>query len=157
MNRRVGRRAIFAMLLIVAIVVIWKILRTHEPRLKRRSGEPRSGAGDEAWQVCGLHRLQAAPNQWPVLNLRVAYFGQYQETEAAPAAGAGGRLGPPIPTASNAEQAASGQPNYRNSVDRSELVWSTSVGGLFQPPPRRAVLVSLPLGAQPLVPSPFAS
>ena len=25
-----------------------------------------------------------------------------------------------------------GQPNYRNPVDRSELVWSTSVGGIFR-------------------------
>src|ERR1700754_2622417 len=29
------------------------------------------------------------------------------------------------------KQAANGQPNYRDSVDRSELVWSTSVGGVF--------------------------
>jgi hypothetical protein len=43
--------------------------------------------------------------------------------------GWGPELGPPIPTA-GPKQAADGQPNYRNSVDRSELVWSTSVGGL---------------------------
>ena len=45
------------------------------------------------------------------------------------------------------KQAANGQPNYRNSVDRSELVWSTSVGGLLHF--MKSVLVgngSTPLG-----------
>jgi hypothetical protein len=51
--------------------------------------------------------------------------------EAAPAGAWGAELGPPIPAAGKTK-AADGQPNYRNSVDRSELVWSTSVGGLFR-------------------------
>jgi hypothetical protein len=44
--------------------------------------------------------------------------------------------GRPFQPPATLKQAANGQTNYRNSVDRSELVWSTSVGGPFQPPPR---------------------
>ena len=59
----------------------------------------------------------------------------YREPQRSdPSTGAGGlSWGPPIPTAGNVEtKAANGQSNYRNSVDRSELVWSTSVGGVFR-------------------------
>jgi len=51
--------------------------------------------------------------------------------EKRPQQGVGLSWGRPFRPPATRKQAANGQPNYRNSVDRSELVWSTSVGGLF--------------------------
>ena len=45
--------------------------------------------------------------------------------------GLGAYWGRPFQPPATQKQAANGQPNYRNSVDRSELVRSTSVGGDF--------------------------
>src|SRR5437899_12472805 len=54
--------------------------------------------------------------------------------------GAGGLIwGRPCQPPATRKQAASGPPNYRNSVDRFELVWSTSVGGLFHIRLNRAI------------------
>jgi hypothetical protein len=49
--------------------------------------------------------------------------------------GLGGGWGRPFQPPATLKRAANGQPNYRNSVDRSELVWSIpQLVGLFQFP-----------------------
>jgi len=63
-------------------------------------------------------------------------FARRGEAAAPAAGGLGVELGPLIPTAGTRKQAANGKPNYRNSADRSELVGSTSVGGLVHSPAR---------------------
>src|SRR2546428_702290 len=48
--------------------------------------------------------------------------------EKRPQGGGGGvRGGPPFKPPATRKQAANGEPNYRNSSDRSELVWSTQL------------------------------
>jgi hypothetical protein len=59
--------------------------------------------------------------------------------------GLGAELRPPFQPLATRKQAANGQLNYRNPVDRSELVWSTSVGGLFHIRPSRAICPLAPL------------
>jgi hypothetical protein len=69
-------------------------------------------------------RPKVRPLSWRPLSFR-------ERGEAAPTAGAGADRGRPFQPPATLKQAANGQPNYRNSVDRSELVGVAQLAASF--------------------------